>query len=333
MILSLEKREDCGMLLGRHEKATGNVPRPLAATTTNVRQRNDSKLAVPNTQARFYSILRDTPLGDALMENDTESREERRLWDAAWASREGNRERATTTRRNYNQRKAKERFEAELEQHEKEAEEAGDDSMSEENKARYWEALQDAVLSFYKKHGRWPWIQVFDSGWENDWFKYDEQFGWLVQSCRKGSIVRKKNGNNFSKTELGKVGDVGKGRILLGVEIPKSCIVHLNTGFDSRNLETFLILKCKKEWADRTCNQQERAGNSDIQAKKIAARNGIDYVQKKRVCAVVLLDLDPGIIDGSIKLCPDRRNHIKDFIRLKKAWPDGMLDQDKISNY
>lgn len=192
---------------------------------------------------------------------------------------------------------------------------------------------EDAVLSFHKKYGRWPWIQVFDAAWENDWFRKEEQRCWLVDKARKGSIVRKENGNNFVPSELGKVEDVGNGRILLGVEVPKSCIVHLNTGFDSRNLETELILKCKKEWPDRTCNQVERAGNTDIQAKKLAARNGITYVQKKRVCAVMLVDLDRGINDGSIKLSPDRKKHIKDFMRLKKAWPNSMLDHDKISNY
>jgi len=287
----------------------------------------------PNSLARLYPFLIDTSLGEALMEMDTEFQEKRRLYDAAYLAREGNRERAMAASLDWKRRKAAERFEAELERHKKEAKEVGDDSMSEENQARYWKAVQDAVLSFHKKYGRWPWIQVFDAAWENDWFRKEEQRCWLVDKSRKGSIVRKKNGNNFVPSELGKVEDVGRGRILLGVEVPKSCIVHLNNGFDSRNLETELILKCKKEWPDRTCNQVERAGNTDIQAKKLAARNGITYVQKKRVCAVMLVDLDRGINDGSIKLSPDRKKHIKDFMRLKKAWPDSMLDHDKISNY
>jgi len=203
------------------------------------------------------------------------------LLDAANYPSSKDRQRVTAKLRS--QRKAAERFEAELERHKKEADEAGDDSMSEENQARYWKALQDAVLSFYKRHGRWPWVQVFDSIWEDDWFKYDEQWAWLVNKNRKGSIVRKENGNNFTKSELGKVEDVGKGWILLGVEVPKSCIVLLNTGFDSRNLETNLILKCKKEWPDRTCNQKERAGNQDIQAKKLADRKGTPLKSSDKV--------------------------------------------------
>ena len=293
----------------------------------------------PNALARLYPFLRGTPLGDALMEMDSDLREKDQLKSAAHYSshyehkNSSRYEHKKIKQRLHHQRKAAERFEAELERHKKEAEEAGDDSMSEENQARYWNHLKVAYQSFYDRHGYYPWVQVLDAIWEDDWFKNEEQRAWLVVKSRKGSIVRKENGNNFVPSELGKVEDVGKGGVLLGVEVPKSCIVLLNTGFDSRNLETYLILKCKKEWPGRTCNQRERAGNMDIQAKKIAAKKGIEYVQKKRVCAVVFVDLDRGIIDGSIKLCPDRKLHSKDFIRLKKAWPDGMLDHDKISNY
>lgn len=189
--------------------------------------------------------------------------------------------------------------------------ETGVNVLSPENQRRMISAFDEQVAN-YKKLGYDILLQICDAKYDIEGrIKNDEWKAWVGRSG--APLKRGRDGKNFKD-----IGLLGSG-CELELDVPDSTIFDATNGFDSRNIETFLIRRSKEALPGETLNQLEIGPNTDIQAMKKGWPNN-----KRCVCITFVLIGKGGrnmLDNGEAKLDPCVSRFPEDFQRLRRYHP------------